>query len=214
MESLNPLYEDYAQKHSSPEPDLLQELNRETYEKVSSPRMLSGHLQGRILSMLSKMIAPRTVLDIGTYTGYSAICLAEGLAANGVVHTIDKNEGLEEMARRYFERAGLSDRIRYHLGNAFDILKGWEKAFDLVFIDADKENYVNYFDELIDRIPLGGYILADNVLWKGKVTGEPDEHDELTKAIHAYNEKVKADDRVEQVILPVRDGLSIARKVV
>jgi predicted O-methyltransferase YrrM len=214
MESLNPLYEDYAQKHSSPEPELLRELNRETHEKASSPRMLSGHLQGRLLSMLSKMIAPKKVLDIGTYTGYSALCLVEGLSENGELHTIDKNEGLEEMARRYFERAGRSEQIHHHLGDALEILRRWSTSFDLVFIDADKENYVNYFDELIDRIPVGGYILADNVLWKGKVTEDPGEHHELTKAIHAYNEKVKADDRVEQVILPVRDGLSIARKVV
>lgn len=212
MESLNPSIESYAEAYSSSEPEWLQELNRETQEEVEKPQMLSGHLQGRVLSLLSHMIAPRQVLDIGTYTGYSALCLAEGLADGGIVHTIDKNETLEEIAQRYFKKSGYSDRIHYHQGNALEIIDELEGPFDLAFIDADKENYVNYYEKLIDRLPSGAYLLADNVLWKGKVTQEKEEQDHIAQAITAYNERIKADERVEQAILPMRDGLSIARK--
>ncbi|MFB6258417.1 MAG: O-methyltransferase [Flavobacteriales bacterium] len=213
MESLNPAIETYAQHLSSPEPEVLQELSRETQEKVEKPQMLSGHLQGRILSMLSHMIRPRQVLDIGTYTGYSAICLAEGLQVNGIVRTVDKNEELREMAERYFQRSGLSSHITYHSGNALELIDEWEAPFDLVFIDADKENYHRYYDQVFERVPSGGYIIADNVLWKRKVLESEQEKDAITQSLQAYNEKVRNDDRVENLILPVRDGLSIARKL-
>lgn len=213
MESLNPEIEEYARLQSSPEPQVLQELNEETLEGVEKPQMLSGHLQGRILSMFSHMIRPSRVLDIGTYTGYSAICFSEGLAEGGVVHTVDRNEALREMAERYFQKAGLTDRIRYHNRDAMELLDELESPIDLVFIDADKENYVHYFDRVIDKVPRGGYILADNVLWKGKVLDDPSEDDKLTTAIRNYNEKVRDDERVEQLILPVRDGISVARKL-
>ncbi len=212
MESLNPPIEDYAQAWSSPEPDILKELNQETHDKASKPRMLSGHLQGRILSMFAHMVRPKQVLDIGTYTGYSAICLAEGLKEGGVVRTVDKNDELQEIVERYIQKAGFTDRISYHLGNALELIDEWEGPFDLVFIDADKENYTYYYDRIFDRVPSGGYIIADNVLWKGKVLESKEEADKLTQAIHTYNEKIRADERVENVILPVRDGLSIARK--
>ncbi len=212
MESLNPSFEDYAAQMSGPEPPILHELNQETHEKASSPRMLSGHLQGRILSMLSHMVKPQRILDIGTYTGYSAICLAEGLQAEGTVHTIDKNEDLRGMAERYFQKAGYEKWIRCYTGNAVQIVEQLEGPFDLVFIDADKENYERYYELVFEKIPEGGFILADNVLWKGKVTVDPGEHDELTRAIHSYNQRIRDDHRVEKVILPVRDGLSIARK--
>ncbi len=212
MESLNPVIEEYARTHSDAEPEILQELSRETQEKVAKPQMLSGHLQGRILSLFSKLIAPRKVLDIGTYTGYSAICLAEGSKEDGIVHTIDKNEELEGMAKRYFEKAGLSERIRYHQGNALGSIENIEGPFDIVFIDADKENYLRYYEQVFDQVPSGGLIMADNVLWKGKVTESRSEQDKITQALCAYNEHVEKDERVEKLILPVRDGISLARK--
>ena len=212
MESLNPELEEYARVHSDPEPELLQQLSKETSEKVAKPRMLSGHLQGRILSFFSKMLRPLKVLDVGTYTGYSAICFAEGLPRGGVVHTIDKNEDLEGMARRYFEKSGYADQIIYHQGDALELIGAIEGPLDLVFIDADKVNYLRYYEALIEKVPSGGLIMADNVLWKGKVTHDGAEHDELTKAIASYNHHLSEDDRVEKLILPVRDGLSLARK--
>ena len=204
----------YAERYTQAEPELLAELNRHTWANVLMPRMLSGHLQGRMLSMLSKLLQPKTILEIGTYTGYSAICLAEGLAKDGVLHTIDINEELEDMVRPYFDRSGYGNQISLHIGNALEIIPALEGTFDLVFIDADKENYGHYFDLVIDRMPSGGLVIADNVLWSGKVADEKEVlKDEETAALHAFNQKVMADPRVENVLFPVRDGLMLARKI-
>ncbi|MDX5319784.1 MAG: O-methyltransferase [Bacteroidota bacterium] len=212
MEFIDEKLAAYSEAHTSPESPILAELNRETWAKVMMPRMLSGHIQGRLLSMFSKMIRPKEILEIGTYTGYSALCLAEGLADGGVLHTIDINEELEDMVRKYIRQAGLEENIRFHIGNAMDIIPELNTRFDLVFIDADKENYSNYFDLVIDRMHTGGYIIADNVLWSGKVV-DPNEvsRDEETKALHAFNEKIQKDSRVENILLPVRDGLMVIR---
>lgn len=212
MEFLPSELEAYVEQYSESEPELLQELNRETHAKVMMPRMLSGHIQGRVLSMVSKMIKPQNILEIGTYTGYSAICLAEGMAADGKLYTIDINEELEDMVRTYFQKAGLEERVDYRIGNALDIIPQLETGFDLVFIDADKVNYGNYYDLVFDKVNKGGYILADNVLWSGKVLNEQKDKD--TEAIHEYNKKIKADKRVEPLLLPIRDGILIARKIV
>lgn len=214
MEFLPEEIAQYAEKHSEAEPELLTELNRHTWANVLMPRMLSGHLQGRVLSMFSKLLQPKTILEIGTYTGYSAICMAEGLAKDGVLHTIDINEELEDTVRPYFERSGYGKQISLHIGNALDIVPELEGTFDLVFIDADKENYSHYYDLVIDRMPSGGLIIADNVLWSGKVTDEKEKlKDEETAALHAFNQKVMADPRVENVLFPMRDGLMLARKI-
>lgn len=202
----------YCERFTQPESEVLQELNRETYAKVLMPRMLSGHLQGRFLSFISQMIQPKNILEIGTYTGYSALCMAEGLAAGGKLITIDINEELEDMVNRYIDKAGLTGTIDMRIGNALDIVPTLGMKFDLVFIDADKGNYSNYFDLVIDQLNPGGYILADNVLWSGKVLD--DKQDDDTAALVAYSEKLKADPRVEQLMLPIRDGILIARKTV
>lgn len=212
MEFLPEALEQYVEQHTTPESGVLQQLNRETYAKVMMPRMLSGHLQGRFLAMISQMIQPKTILEIGTYTGYSAICLAEGLQQGGTLHTIDINEELETLVREYFEKAGIASQVQYHIGNAMEIIPTIEGTFDLVFIDADKINYANYFDLVIDRVAKGGYIMADNVLWSGKVIDEKKDKD--TAAIDAYNKKLMADPRVETVLVPIRDGILIARKTV
>ncbi|HET8855775.1 MAG TPA: O-methyltransferase, partial [Salinimicrobium sp.] len=191
---------------------LLQELNRETNEKVLQPRMLSGHYQGRILSMFSKLVKPAAVLEIGTYTGYSALCLAEGLAAGGKIHTIDVNEELADLQKRYFERSSYKDHIIQYLGNAAEIIPQLDLEFDLVFIDADKENYPLYFNLIIDKLKPGGLLISDNVLWSGKVTETLKKDDEATKALLEYNKILAEDDRLETVMLPVRDGLTISRK--
>ncbi len=211
MEFLPEKLEEYVEAHTREEDQLLQELNRETYLKVLMPRMLSGHLQGQVLRMLSKMIQPEKILEIGTFTGYSGICLAQGLTPTGVLHTIDINQELRSMVTSYFEKAGLSEKIVYHTGNAIEIIPTMDMAFDLVFIDADKENYSNYFDLVIDKVRTGGYIIADNVLWSGKVI-EPNP-DKDTKAIMDFNDKIQADTRVENVLLPVRDGLLVMKKL-
>ena len=211
MEFLPEKLEEYVEAHTREEDQLLQELNRETYLKVLMPRMLSGHLQGQVLRMLSKMIQPEKILEIGTFTGYSGICLAQGLTPTGVLHTIDINQELRSMVTSYFEKAGLSEKIVYHTGNAIEIIPTMDMAFDLVFIDADKENYSNYFDLVIDKVRTGGYIIADNVLWSGKVI-EPNP-DKDTKAIMDFNDKIQADNRVENVLLPVRDGLLVMKKL-
>jgi len=202
----------YVVDHSQQEPELLQELSRETWQKILQPRMLSGHLQGRVLSMLSKIIAPKMVLEIGTYTGYSAICLAEGMAEDGELHTIDINEELLDFQRRYFDKSGYGDRIFQHLGSALDIIPDLDLTFDLVFIDADKENYSNYFHCVIDKLKSGGIILSDNVLWSGKVIEDLDPEDTSTAALIDYNRLLHQDNRIETVVLPIRDGLTISRK--
>lgn len=204
--------DDYIVAHSAREPELLQKLNRETNEKVLQPRMLSGNYQGRLLSLLSKMISPKRILEIGTYTGYSALCLAEGLAANGELHTIDINEELYDLQKRYFEASPWKDQIKQHLGDAAEIIPSLKGDFDLVFIDADKPNYPTYYKLVIDRLKSGGIILSDNVLWSGKVIQELQEDDESTKALLEYNKLLVEDDRLETVMLPVRDGLTISRK--
>lgn len=212
MEFIDEKIEHYALAHSQPESDILKRVNRETHAKVLSPRMLSGHMQGNLLSMLSKMIRPDRILEIGTYTGYSAICLAQGLRGNGKLHTIDVNEELEKTVRSYFKEAGLGNQISYHVGDAMQIIPGLDERFDIVFIDADKKNYCNYYDLVFDKVNPGGYIIADNVLWSGKVLDTSKNKDADTIAIDAYNQKIHADSRVEHMLLPVRDGLMIARK--
>lgn len=201
----------YAEQHTTEESPLLKKINRDTHSQVLMPRMLSGQLQGRVLSMISCMIRPRAILEIGTYTGYSAICLAEGLQEKGTLVTIDINEELHDRVSGYFAAAGLEDRIDHRIGNATEIIPELKGNFDLVFIDADKENYSRYFDLVIDRVNLNGLILADNVLWSGKVLDAKPDKD--TRAIVDFNRKVQADVRVENVLLPIRDGMMLMRKI-
>ncbi len=206
--------DDYVVSHSENEPELLQQLNRETYQKILQPRMLSGHYQGRLLSMISKLVNPKNILEIGTYTGYSALCLMEGIKSNGILHTIDINEELVDFQRKYFDKSGYGKQIYQHLGNALDIIPKLDTTFDLVFIDADKENYSNYFNIIIDKLNSDGVILSDNVLWSGKVLDTKfKKEDTSTPALIAYNKLLKEDKRVETVLLPVRDGLTISRKI-
>ncbi len=213
MEFIDPELDQYVHEHSEAESELLNELNRETYLKVLQPRMLSGHVQGRILSMYSKLIQPKCILEIGTYTGYSALCLAEGLAAGGTLHTIEKNEELKPIINRYVERAGFNDRIKLHIGDALPIIESMDTKFDLVFIDADKTNYLNYYEAVLPKMKSGGCIIADNVLWSGKVLDEEElKNDPDTALLNEFNKAVTADDRVENVLLPVRDGLMVIRK--
>jgi caffeoyl-CoA O-methyltransferase len=203
----------YVQAHSAAESELLKKINRETHLKVLMPRMLSGHLQGQVLSMLSCMIQPTAVLEIGTYTGYSAICLAKGLKAGGTLITLDINAELEDRVHQYFEEAGLTQQIDYQIGNALEIIPSLDASFDLVFIDADKNNYSNYYDLVIDKVNKGGYIIADNVLWSGKILLPEKEMDKDTLLIDAFNKKVQNDPRVENVLFPIRDGLMVMRKL-
>lgn len=211
MNFLNPNLEAYVAKHSEQEPELLQKLARETHLKVLQPRMLSGAYQGRLLAVLSKLTSPKRILEIGTYTGYSALCLAEGLQADGQIDTIDKDEELTDMQRSYFDASGFGKQIVQHLGNAAEIIPAIEGTFDFVFIDADKEQYPLYFDLIVDRVRSGGLIIADNVLWSGKVMESA--VDEATQSLQVFNKKVADDKRVETVILPVRDGLTLLRKI-
>jgi caffeoyl-CoA O-methyltransferase len=205
--------DDYVVAHSQEEPELLKQLNRETYQKILQPRMLSGHYQGRVLSMISKLVNPKYILEIGTYTGYSALCLVEGLQKDGVLHTIDINEELFGFQRKYFDESGFGNQIHQHLGNALEIIPKIETSFDLVFIDADKENYCNYFEIIINKLKPGGVILSDNVLWSGKVLDtEFKKEDTSTPALIEYNKLLKTDKRIETVLLPIRDGLTISRK--
>ena len=204
--------DNYVVKHSDNEPELLQKLNRETHQKILQPRMLSGDYQGRVLSMLSKLIQPKFILEIGTYTGYSALCLAEGLTKGGELHTIDVNEELVDFQRKYFDASPFGKQIYQHLGNALDIIPELDHTFDLVFIDADKPNYINYFHAIVDKLRPGGIILSDNVLWSGKVAEPINDKDTSTKLLVEYNQLLKEDSRVETVILPIRDGLTISRK--
>ena len=203
--------DNYVVNHSQNEPQLLQELSRETWLKVLNPGMLSEHFQGRVLSMLSKLIQPTSILEIGTYTGYSALCLAEGIQNNGVLHTIDHNEELFDFQRTYFDRSQYGHQIKQYIGKALDVIPNIDATFDLVFIDADKSNYSNYFHAIIGKMNSGGLILSDNVLWFGKVTEKVDSKDEDTKALIAYNKLLKEDKRIETVMLPIRDGLTISR---
>ena len=211
MSIIDKQIQEYAEKHTSEESPLLRRINRDTHAHVLMPRMLSGQLQGRVLSMISCMAQPRVILEIGTYTGYSAICLAEGLRKDGKLITIDINEELEERVRRNFRDADLEERIDYRIGDATRIIPQLKEKFDLVFIDADKENYARYFDLVIDRVNLNGIILADNVLWSGKVFDPKPDKD--TRAIIEFNTKIQGDERVENVLLPIRDGIMLMRKV-
>lgn len=206
-------YTNYATAFSSPELPVLAALNRETYLKNDQPVMLSGHLQGNLLQMISHMVRPRRILELGTFTGYSAICLAQGLTEDGHLHTIDIDEELEDQCRHYFEAAGLGDKITLHIGKAADIIPTLEERWDLVFMDADKPNYSSYFDLVFDRMPVGAYIIADNVLFEGKVMLPEQEQGKNAAAMHRFNLKLKQDPRVELVLLPLRDGISIIRKI-
>lgn len=211
MDVINKELQAYAEKHTTDESPLLKKINRDTHAQVLMPRMLSGQLQGRVLSMLSCMCRPRVILEVGTYTGYSAICLAEGLQEGGKLITIDINEELYDRVSGYFREAGLNERIDYRIGDAATIIPQLNERFDLVFIDADKENYARYYDLVIDRVTLNGLILADNVLWSGKVLQENPDKD--TRSILDFNAKIQADARVENVLLPIRDGIMLMRKV-
>src|SRR5690606_18965012 len=211
MHFLSPELENYAAKHSEDEPELLAALNRETHLKILQPRMLSGHFQGRVLSLLSKLTRPKTILEVGTYTGYATLCLAEGLQENGIIHTMDIKEELQDFQRKYFDQSPWSGQIKQHLGNALDIIPQLETAFDLVFIDADKENYINYFNMIVPLMNKGGIILSDNVLWSGKVLEPVKDNDKSTKVLLEYNKLLKEHDQVETVLLPIRDGLTISR---
>ena len=203
--------EDYIEQHSEKEPALLAALNKETYQKILLPRMLSGHFQGRVLSMLSKLIRPLNILEIGTYTGYSALCLCEGMQENGQLHTIDIKEELIDFQRKHFDKSPWGNQIVQHLGEAVAIIPTIELKFDLVFIDADKENYLNYFELILPKLNKGGVILSDNVLWSGKVMEPLHPNDVPTKVLIEYNQLLATDSRVETVLLPIRDGLTVSR---
>lgn len=212
MEFIDQQLDDYVCAHTSPEDALLAKLNRDTHVKILQPRMLSGHFQGRVLSMLSHMIRPERILEIGTYTGYSALCLAEGLTENGRLITIDVNAQLEDFVRGYFEQSPLGAKIDFRIANAMELIPQLDEQFDIVFIDADKLNYINYYHLVFDKVKPGGYILADNVLWSGKVTGDYDKLDKDTRLLMDFNKLIHEDERVENVLLPIRDGIMIARK--
>ena len=203
--------DNYVVAHSQEEPKILQELTKETWQKVLNPRMISGAYQGRILSMISKLIQPKNVLEIGTFTGYSALSIAEGLPKDETLFTIDRNEELAELQQKYFNKSRYTNQLKSYVGNAIEIIPTLHQKFDLVFIDADKSNYTNYFHLIIDKMNSGGIILSDNVLWYGKVAEKADEKDEDTIALQAYNTLLNTDDRLETVMLPIRDGLTISR---
>lgn len=211
MHFLSPLLEKYIQDSSENEPELLKELSRETHLKVVQPRMITGHFQGRVLSMLSKILNPTNILEIGTYTGYSALCLAEGLRKEGQLHTIDINEELTDFQRRYFDKSGFGSQLIQHTGDALHIIPTLNMTFDLIFIDAEKREYPKYFDAVIKKTKPGSIILSDNVLWSGKVIETVDEKDMATKVLLDYNRLLKDDPRVETVLLPIRDGLTLSR---
>tara|TARA_B110000211_G_C13816042_1_gene437076 strand:- start:23 stop:664 length:642 start_codon:yes stop_codon:yes gene_type:complete len=211
MDFLPEKIDDYVVAHSQKEPSILKELNRETWQTVLNPRMLSGGFQGRVLSMISKLIQPKNVLEIGTYTGYSALCMAEGMVSEGILHTIDRNEELYDLQRKYFDKSLYGAQIEQYVGNALEILPTIEAKFDLVFIDADKANYSNYFNLIIGKMNKGGVILSDNVLWSGKVIEKLNPKDIDTAALLEYNKLMNTDERIETVLLPIRDGLTISR---
>ncbi len=213
MHFISPELDDYVTAHSENEPKLLAALNRETHLKVLQPRMLSGHFQGRVLSMLSKLIRPKNILEIGTYTGYATLCLCEGMTSDGVLHTIDIKEELVDFQRKYFDKSPYGNQIKQHLGKALDIIPNLLEQFDLVFIDADKENYIAYYEMIVPKMSKGGIILSDNVLWSGKVVEEAEPSDVSTKILQEYNLLLKNDSRVETVLLPIRDGLTVSRVI-
>ncbi|MBT8285722.1 MAG: methyltransferase [Flavobacteriaceae bacterium] len=211
MHFLSDSLQQYLTDHSENEPEYLADLSRETHLKVLQPRMITGHYQGRVLSMLSKIMMPQRILEIGTYTGYSALCLAEGLPNTGKLHTIDINEELEDIQRKYFDRSGYSNQIIQHTGNALELVPQLQMEFDLVFIDAEKKEYQRYFEVVLPKTRPGSIILSDNVLWSGKVVEPLDPSDKATKALLDYNKMLKEDPRIETVMLPVRDGLTLSR---
>jgi len=213
MHFISDVLEDYAANHSENEPALLAALNRETMQKVLQPRMLSGHLQGRVLSMIAKLVNPQHILEIGTFTGYATLSLAEGLSKDGTLDTIDINEELYDFQKKYFDLSDWKGQIIQHLGNALNIIPTLAKKFDLVFIDADKENYLNYFEMIVPLMNKGGIILSDNVLWSGKVLEAVKPNDKSTKVLLEYNKMLKDDPRVETVLLPIRDGLTVSRVI-
>lgn len=208
----HPDFEQYAEDHTTPESDLFHRLYRETHLKTMYPRMLSGHLQGQFLRMLSQTIRPKTILEIGTFTGYSTINLAMGIADDGILHTIDSNAESVDIGRKYFIEAGVADKIVTHIGNALEIIPTVQENLDLIFIDADKENYLNYYQMLIDGLKPGSIILADNAFWDGRVMDE-NSHDKETRGIQEFNDFVQNDSRVENILLPLRDGLMMVRKL-
>lgn len=212
MEFIAPELDDYVCNHTENEPSLLYELNRTTHLNVLRPRMLSGHYQGRVLSMLSHMIRPKNVLEIGTYTGYSALCFAEGVQQGGKVITIDINEELEDLVREYISKSNYKAIVDFRVGDAMEIIPTLQEEFDLVFIDADKQNYSSYYDLVFDKVKKGGYIIADNVLWSGKVVEDYETTDRDTQILKDFNQKIQNDNRVQNVLFPIRDGLMIARK--
>lgn len=211
MHFLSDELDSYVTQHSENEPELLALLNKETHQKILAPRMLSGHFQGRVLSMLSKIIHPTTILEVGTYTGYATLCLAEGLAENGTIDTLDNEEELFDFQRKYFDKTIWANQITQHLGDALNVIPTLTKKYDLVFIDADKENYINYFHLIVPMMNKGGIIISDNVLWSGKVLEEVKQGDITTQILLEYNQLLKEDPRVETVLLPIRDGLTVSR---
>ncbi len=213
MMPTNEAIEAYAEKISQDEPEILRRLSRETYQKVLKPRMLSGHLQGRLLSMLSKLIQPQVILEVGTYTGYSALSLAEGLTKGGELHTLDKNEELFDLQQKYFSQSEYADQIHQHLGNAIEIIPDLDLTFDLVFLDADKKNYINYYNLIMPKLRSGGVLITDNVLWYGKVTQPTKKGDKDTALLKEFNQLLHDDPQVENVLLPIRDGILITRKL-
>ena len=213
MDFISEKLTEYISENSNTEPEILAKLNEETYQKVLQPRMLSGHIQGRFLSMISKMKSPSCILEIGTYTGYGTLCLAEGLSNGGKIFTIDRNEELLKIQNKYFEMSGKRDKIIQLTGNAKDILENLDESYDIVFIDADKENYIEYFNLVSERLNNNGLIISDNVLWSGKVLNTPSKNDEETNILIEFNKTLNEDERFETIILPLRDGLSISRLI-
>ena len=212
MDFISDKLADYLNKNSEKEPEILSRLSNETHQKILQPRMLSGHIQGRFLSFISKIKSPDKILEIGTYTGYSTICLAEGLSKNGKIDTIDKNEELIKIQNKYFEESGYRNNIIQHTGNALDVLKNLNEKYDIIFIDADKENYINYFNQVSNKLSKNGIIISDNVLWSGKVL-DSKQNDEETSTLVKFNRMINQDKRFNTIILPIRDGISISRLI-